>query len=376
MGIPPSGLALCVALDEIGVACCLADGGGRVFSFNSSFSSLPGPSSEALPAGRSLLEPLSRAVQSRIPAMPGRPSTHRIALPRSGGSSQSLIIDIRPLPKEPGGEAAYVVLVLPFDAADSSENREGAFSPHEPERPPSGQSDLLAVLFHELVTPPVVIQGYIELLLRGRYGPLSAEMERPVRTVQRNIATLSAMVEAFLDLSRLLRAQEHEERRDIFLEEAWGHLLAKWEESGLVPRGRFTALTGLSPRHVVSSEPLAVYVLESLALNALDMAAPSAIITVGCGAEGEAAAWSLTVPERRRDAPPLVRYLERFVPEPSRMPGLPSPSFHLGLPAAKMAAQWLDAEIRGEELEGGAVRLDLCLPTRREAGDGEVKSEK
>ncbi|MGC8722891.1 MAG: hypothetical protein ACP5VF_03345 [Acidobacteriota bacterium] len=365
MGIPPSGLALFVALDKIGVACCLADGGGRVFSYNSSFSSLPGLSSEALPPWRSLLEPLSRAVQSRLPAMRGRPSTHRIAVPRSGGSSQSLIIDIRPLPKELGGEAAYAVLVLPVEAADSLENPAGDFSPHAPEHPPSDQSDPLALLFHELVTPPVVIQGYVELMLRGRYGPLSAEMEKPVRTVQRNIATLSAMVEAFLDLCRLLRAQEQERGREVVLAYAWDRLLARWEESGLVSRHRFTALTDPPPHHVVSSEPLAAYLLESLALNALDMAAPSAVITVGCGAEGEAAAWSLTVPERRRDAPPLVRYLERFVPEPSRMPGLQSPSFHLGLPAAKMAAQKLGAEIRGEELEGGAVRLSLCLPARR-----------
>ncbi|MGA9750765.1 MAG: histidine kinase dimerization/phospho-acceptor domain-containing protein [Acidobacteriota bacterium] len=369
MGGSLSGEELCAALDQIGVACCLADGGGRVLSFNSSFSSLPGLSLEGLPPGappdRSSLEPLSRAIQVHLPAMPGRPSTHRIAVPLSGRSSQSLIIDIRPVPKGSGGEAVYAVLVLPSEAADSSENHTDDFSPHEPEHPPSAQSDLLAVLFHELVTPPVVIHGYIELLLRGRYGLLSAEMEKPVRTVQRNIATLSAMVEAFLDLSRLLRSQEQEGRREVYLEDAWNHLLTSWEETGLVPRGRFLARTSHSHLHVVSSEPLAAYVLEILALNALDMAAPSAVITADFGAQGEAAAWSLTIPERRRDAPPLVRYLERFVPEPSRMPGLQTPSFHLGLPAAKMAAQRLDAEIQGLELEGGAVRLDLCLPVSR-----------
>ncbi len=360
---------LCATLDEIGVACCLADGGGRIFFFNSSFSSLPGISLEALPAGappgRSSLEVLSKAIQTHLPVMPGRPSTHRIAVPLSGGSSQSLIIEIRPVPKGSGVEAAYAVLVLPSEAADSSESHADDSPPHKPEHPPSAQSDLLAVLFHELVTPPVVIQGYVELLLRGRYGPLSAEMEKPVRTVQRNIATLSAMVEAFLDLSRLLRSQEQEGRREVFLEDAWNHLLTRWEETGLVPRGRFLARTSHSRLHVVSSEPLALYVLEILALNALDMAAPSAVIIADCGAQGEAATWSLTVPERRRDAPPLVRYLERFVPEPSRMPGLQSPSFHLGLPAAKMAAQRLDAEIHGQELDGGAVRLDLRLPGSR-----------
>jgi hypothetical protein len=378
MGGSLNGEELCAALDEIGVACCLADGGGRVFSFNRSFSSLPGISLEALPPGaplgRSSLEPFSRAIRAHLPAMPGRRSTHRIAVPLSGGSSQSLMIEIRPVPKGSSQEAGYAVLVLPPEAADSSENRADDFSPREPEHPPSAQSDLLAVLFHELVTPPVVIQGYIELLLRGRYGPLSAEMEKPVRTVQRNIATLSAMVEAFLELSRLLRAQEQEARPEVYLEEAWNHLLARWEQTGLVPPGRFLVRTSHSHIHVVSSEPLAAYVLEILALNALDMAAPSAVITADFGARGEAAAWSLTVPERRRDAPPLVRYLERFVPEPSRMPGLQSPSFHLGLPAAKMAAQRLDAEIQGQELEGGAVRLDLFLPAPRSTRDG--KSEK
>ena len=361
MGGSLSGEELCAALDQIGVACCLADGDGRLFSFNRSFFSLPGLAPEGPPPASALLEPLSRAIQAHLPPMPGHPSARRIAVPRSGGSSQSLIIEIRPLPKEPCGEAAYAVLVLPGESTGASKHQPPSSSPHDREHPASSQNDLLAVLFHELLTPPSVVQGYVELLLRGHYGPLSAEMEKPVRTVQRNIATLSAMVEAFLELSRLLRSRAQEECREVPLEEAWNHLLARWEERGLVARGRFLARTSPSHPRVVSSEPLAAYVLEVLAFNALDMAAPSALIAVDFGAPGEEAAWSLTVPERRRGAPPLVRYLERFVPEPGRMPGLQSPSFHLGLPAAQMAAQRLNAEIQGRELEGGAVRLDLCL---------------
>lgn len=70
----------------------------------------------------------------------------------------------------------------------------------------SFQEKLLASLAHDIVTPPVVVTGLTELLLRGRYGEIIPEQEEPLRKILRNSLSVSSLVEALLIFTRYLKS--------------------------------------------------------------------------------------------------------------------------------------------------------------------------
>jgi len=65
------------------------------------------------------------------------------------------------------------------------------------------KSDFLATISHELRTPLNIILGYIDLLLEGEFGPLTATQALPHRKVDKNARELLELIVATLDISRL-----------------------------------------------------------------------------------------------------------------------------------------------------------------------------
>jgi signal transduction histidine kinase len=57
------------------------------------------------------------------------------------------------------------------------------------------KTELLRAAAHGLRTPLTSIVGFLELLREGAAGPLAPEQERVVRTVVRNVAQLTALVD-------------------------------------------------------------------------------------------------------------------------------------------------------------------------------------
>jgi len=58
---------------------------------------------------------------------------------------------------------------------------------------------------HDVLTPPVVLQGFAELLLRDRYGPLNDAQKRTAGKIHANVEKLVGMMEQLLAFSRLLK---------------------------------------------------------------------------------------------------------------------------------------------------------------------------
>ena len=65
------------------------------------------------------------------------------------------------------------------------------------------KTELLAHVSHEFRTPIGVIVGYLDLMREGDFGPLSEAVDGVVGRVRGNASHLLALVEEFLDLSRL-----------------------------------------------------------------------------------------------------------------------------------------------------------------------------
>ena len=65
------------------------------------------------------------------------------------------------------------------------------------------KSDFVATVSHELRTPLTSITGYMEMLLDGELGQLSAEQERTLERVSRNAVRLQDLIEDLLTLSAI-----------------------------------------------------------------------------------------------------------------------------------------------------------------------------
>jgi two-component system, OmpR family, phosphate regulon sensor histidine kinase PhoR len=57
-------------------------------------------------------------------------------------------------------------------------------------------AQLLCAASHQLRTPLTSIAGYLELLVDGAVGPVTAEQERLLQTVTRNVSRLMTLIDA------------------------------------------------------------------------------------------------------------------------------------------------------------------------------------
>lgn len=102
------------------------------------------------------------------------------------------------------------------------------------------KSQLLSNVSHELRTPINAIIGYTSLFLDENYGPLSAEQQAPLESVQRNVNDLLMLVNHLLDLERLESGRLDVERGPVdlgkMLQEVYAGLQFQLEEKGLPVR--------------------------------------------------------------------------------------------------------------------------------------------
>lgn len=61
----------------------------------------------------------------------------------------------------------------------------------------------IAIAAHELRTPLTSIVGYVDLAIEGKFGKIAKELERPLRSVQRNANRLKRLVDEMLDVTRI-----------------------------------------------------------------------------------------------------------------------------------------------------------------------------
>lgn len=225
------------------------------------------------------------------------------------------------------------------------------------------QEDLLFSLSHDLKTPPVVVQGFAELLLRGRYGALTPEQEKPLQTIYRNIVNLSEMVDQLLDFSRLLK-KIHTPPSAIPLCQAW-----KSECDGFGKSGHVLAL--FSPCSVNGDDTVCVsqaalqYALRNMAYNALRIACPGTLI--GCGIR-RTPGWvhlELDLPVLVEDHPSFQRLLDAMF-QPSTVALAEAGLNGTGLAATRYLAALMGGNLSCEEFGGNRGRFALRLPAAQD----------
>ena len=221
------------------------------------------------------------------------------------------------------------------------------------------QEDLLFSLSHDLKTPPVVVQGFAELLLRGRYGALTPEQEKPVQTIYRNILSLSDMVDQLLDFSRLLK-QVHAAPSCIPLAQVWREECAGFGKSGQVLASFSPCLVDGDDTVCVSRRAL-LYALRNMACNALRLACPGREIVCSARRHGPWVHLELDLLALPDDHPSLQRLLEAMF-QPSSPPLADAGLDGTGLAATRYLAVLMGGELSCEELGPTRGRLTLRLP--------------
>jgi signal transduction histidine kinase/CheY-like chemotaxis protein len=74
-------------------------------------------------------------------------------------------------------------------------------------RESSIKSDFLAMMSHEFRTPLHIIQGYLDLLEDGTFGPLTPEQHRPLQQMRKSAVSLLELVTSTLDVRKLLHGR-------------------------------------------------------------------------------------------------------------------------------------------------------------------------
>ncbi len=223
------------------------------------------------------------------------------------------------------------------------------------------QDQLLSSLAHDLVTPPVVMQGFTELLLKGRYGPVAPEQEKPMRTIHRNVNLLSALVGELLEFTRFLKAIHAAETGTAFLGDTWRKVMRELIVAGHAPRDIFIVPADMGNPAVNVPDEILTRILQNMALNALRLGAPgSPLSSTICSARG-LHTLRVTVERLCEDHPPVDRILDRFFPESSALCNPESEPEGLGPAAARYAANLLGGDLDCEPAGEAGLTFSLHL---------------
>ncbi|MEJ2369007.1 MAG: PAS domain-containing sensor histidine kinase [Acidobacteriota bacterium] len=226
------------------------------------------------------------------------------------------------------------------------------------------QEEILSTLAHELKTPPGIILGFAELLLRNRYGPLNDGQAKALEAIQRNARLLDESVEQLLEFSRFLR---------------------RVEPSTWVPTPLWEALVSASDRQRKECEAAGVeIILAGRPASGETMATPEVLehlmenlvanLTRLCRSGG-AVRFSLAPEEcgtlltaelaelDPAERPPLNRILGTFLmPRAAEDNDASRPSPRLGLAVTDYLMHLMGGESRLQEVGGNGIRLSLSFP--------------
>jgi len=228
------------------------------------------------------------------------------------------------------------------------------------------QEELLSSLGHDLKTPPGIVLGFSELLLRGRYGEVKPEQERALRAVHRNTAQLAEMLDLLLDFSRFLKRIHAGPEEPHAVEPLVSQVL---ERLGREARARHVRLAppAFTPA-ALTSVPAAVLdpLLEHLLRNALLLCREGHDVSVrGDGHEGRATL-AVSVPRQIEDRPPLNRLLSVFYVLPPPPPGTSEHEpYRLGFASARYLAHLAGGSMTAHALGDEGVEITLLLPAGR-----------
>jgi signal transduction histidine kinase/CheY-like chemotaxis protein len=222
------------------------------------------------------------------------------------------------------------------------------------------REDLLAQVSHDLKNPLTTVKAYLEILARGKIGPLAPRQERAVQVCRRNSDRLLRMINDLLLLSRLQSGKMELDERPFGLKSLADEVMRALTPVAEQSKVRFQPVRGGEVFIRGDRERLseAIY---NLADHAIHATLPGKSIEMVVGSEDEGLA-TLTV----RDGGPQVEQAELshlfdayFRPKPVN-----GSRRHLGLalPIVAKIVHLHGGRVEARAISQGGIEYQLSLP--------------
>ena len=239
------------------------------------------------------------------------------------------------------------------------------------------RTDFLATVSHELRTPLTSIAGYLELLKEGDAGPLSADQNRMLDTIDRNAALLRNLIEDVLMLSRIELGPSAAKKESVDLTEAISAAVTAIQpvaEAGQV------VLTSECPERslMVNGDASQLdRVLMNLLSNAVKFTPAAGTVTVTATCEDGWAVVSVRdtgigIPER--DKKDLFSRFFRASNVVAR--SVPGTGLGLSISRTIITAHGGDVDVQSREGTGTTVIVRIPLQGARKPGEAEAGAQR
>jgi len=172
---------------------------------------------------------------------------------------------------------------------------------------------------HDLKTPLGIILGYCELLFKGKANGSTAEQERIHKTIYKNCAWISEMVERLEDFSSIVRRCKEERRSRVNFAAVLKETAAKLYKSSFTSQVKL-CVEGEETAEITASPSVLAALCEELMKNAILYCRKDREVVFTVSLEGGKASASMEIPALEEDAPSINHLLDRIFVQP--------PDFH------------------------------------------------
>jgi K+-sensing histidine kinase KdpD len=223
---------------------------------------------------------------------------------------------------------------------------------------------LLESTGHDLKTPLGVVLGYCELLFKYKQDSINVEQERIYKTIYRNCAWISEIVEKLEEFSSLVRRSKDEKREIVDLAGAIKETSDRLYKTAFVNQ---IALSSETPDDikVMASPALISAILDELMKNAILYCKKERELSIKITNENLKANVIVEIPSLEDDAPSLNHLLDRIFIQPPdfyKEQREPKP-LCLGLGAVKYLSIMLGGSISAVRWLNDGAALILELPS-------------
>jgi PAS domain S-box-containing protein len=360
------------SLDRLGVGYYRSDVRGQIVAVNTSGAKIYGYTPEEMISGVTTRETnVDNGQREVLTALLERDGCATVfSVPGRHKSGRTIFVNasIHSLTDSQGQPDGYEGVFTDATAqVELDHQREEALARHQRanvnlEHLTSFQEGFLAALAHDLQTPPVVIQGMSELLIRGHYGPLKEPQDKAVRTIHRNVLQFSQMMEQLLDFSRLLNSRARGPRTPFPIQESVGRALkqarSEWQNSYV----RFSIDLPDDPLPVPADSPSLDFLAKNLLLNAAAFTRPGYELKGSVASAGNSMCMKIVVEALRPNLPLPSRLVQKFFVIPARGEEEQGATLPIGLAAGSYLARLLGGDLSVAPSGTAGLEIILTLP--------------
>jgi signal transduction histidine kinase len=223
------------------------------------------------------------------------------------------------------------------------------------------KTDFMATVSHELRTPLTSINGYLELLEDGDFGPLSTEQRMALGIVERNATRLRGLIEDLLVLNRIESAGLQAAVERVPVDELVTCVVETLEPAAASAKIDIVAHEVPPELMVQVDRPQCERALINLGANAVKFTPPGGTVTIAVQPDPAGVRISIEDTGIGIPAEDLARISERFF-RAGNATAAAIPGTGLGLAIVRSIIEGHGGQVGIESVEGRGTTVTVTLP--------------